>query len=858
MTRTRPSAMMLRWLTLGAAAGAALTMSLDALGLDGPWQGVALVLALLALFASIGVFVSARQREREIEDAEIRARRDEAELGELQRELDRHTQLEQQLRQAKQTAEAAMMAKGEFLATMSHEIRTPLNGIVPMLDLLMHAQLAPDHAEMVRTAYTSSQQMLRIVDDILDYSKLEADKLVLESTGFNLRELLETVIQLMERPAQSKGLRLVLNIDPSVRLPVRGDPVRLRQVLGNLVSNAVKFTERGSITINVSRTGETAAQHQLRFEVRDTGIGIAHEAQGRLFQAFSQADTSTTRLYGGTGLGLAISKRIVELMGGRIGVESEPGRGSTFWFEAPLLKVQGDMPATSVSANSGGRLLLLSADPRLRLRLSMLLPNWGLRVSSVETTQEALDRVRTAANQGKPWAYSVVLADLAGIRNTAVALHRNISRSTIYGDLRLVCLYGEDPVPDELQRSVTLLSRQAPDADLRAALTNARPASTTPDSLQREAAATPTTTMVTSNDNATTLRSARVLLVEDNPVNLMVGQRLLGVLGITCDTASNGEAALMQMTASRYDLVLMDCQMPVMDGYTATRRWRESEALAADGRHLPIVAMTANAMAGDRQKCLDAGMDDYLPKPVTRSELERCLHHWWNPQVAAMEREREAAIAMADADMAADAAGASAVEGGELPAQEPEIVMPEIVHAEGGFSATTAAEAPVPAAVAVTEVPAAPRPAAATTATVPTRLPAEPPAASAGIAQPRVAPPPLIDQEVLDELRAMLGGEVDRLIDVFLEDTPRLITALENGAAGVPDYPALRDAAHSLKSSSANLGAMSLSAAAKRIEMGARQQSLERPAVAVALVANEFHRVRQQLRTTQRSEADSL
>src|SRR5690606_4400345 len=699
VTRTRPSAMMLRWLTLGAAAGASLTMSLDALGLDGPWQGVALVLALLALFASIGVFISTRQREREIEEAEIRARRDEAELGELQRELDRHTQLEQQLRQAKQAAESAMMAKGEFLATMSHEIRTPLNGIVPMLDLLMHAQLAPDHAEMVRTAYTSSQQMLRIVDDILDYSKLEADKLVLESTGFNLRELLETVIQLMERPAQSKGLRLSLNIDPSVRLPVRGDSVRLRQVLGNLVSNAVKFTERGSITINVHRTGETAAQHQLRFEVRDTGIGIAHEAQGRLFQAFSQADTSTTRLYGGTGLGLAISKRIIELMGGRIGVDSEPGRGATFWFEVPLLKVQGDMPATAVSANSGGRLLLLSADPRLRLRLSMLLPNWGLRVSSVETTQEALERLRTAANQGKPWAYSVVLADLAGIRNTAVALHRNISRSTIYGELRLVCLYGEDPIPDELQRSVTLLSRQAPDADLRAALTSARPATATPDRLQREAAATPTTTMVTSSDNATTLRSARVLLVEDNPVNLMVGQRLLGVLGITCDTASNGEAALMRMSASRYDLVLMDCQMPVMDGYTATRRWRESEALAADGRHLPIVAMTANAMAGDRQKCLDAGMDDYLPKPVTRSELERCLHHWWNPQVAAMEREREAAAAAAAAanDAGADVTEATA---GEAAAPESEIVMPDIAHGEARFAATATAASPVAIAIA--------------------------------------------------------------------------------------------------------------------------------------------------------------
>jgi signal transduction histidine kinase len=264
VTRSRPSAVMLRWLTLGAAAGAALTLVLDALGLDGPWQGIALVMALLTVFASIGILVAMRHRDREMEEADQRAHRDEAELGELQRELDRHTQLEQQLRQAKQAAESAVMAKGEFLATMSHEIRTPLNGIVPMLDLLMHAQLAPDHAEMVRTAYTSSQQMLRIVDDILDYSKLEADKLVLESTGFNLRELLEAVVQLMERPAQSKGLRLSLHVDPGVRLPVRGDPVRLRQVVSNLVSNAVKFTERGSVAISVRRIGETAAQHQVR------------------------------------------------------------------------------------------------------------------------------------------------------------------------------------------------------------------------------------------------------------------------------------------------------------------------------------------------------------------------------------------------------------------------------------------------------------------------------------------------------------------------------------------------------------------------------------------------------------------
>lgn len=825
VSRARPSTVMLRWFALGAAGGAAATMLLHVLGMEGPWQGFALVLALLAVFALMAIFYNMQQRERLLEQASERNRRDEAELSELQRELDRHTQLENDLRQAKQAAESAVMAKGEFLATMSHEIRTPLNGIVPMLDLLMHAKLAPDHAELVRTAYMSSQQMLRIVDDILDYSKLEADKLELETTGFNLREMLEGVLQLMERPAQSKGLRLNLQLESSVRLPVRGDPVRLRQILGNLVSNAVKFTERGSITVTLRRVGETAAQHQVRFEVRDTGIGIAPAAQSRLFQAFSQADASTTRLYGGTGLGLAISKRIVDLMGGRIGVDSEPGMGSTFWFEVPLLKVQGDMPAEEKASQSGSRLLLLSADPRLRLRLSMLLPNWGLRVSAVETTQEALDRLRTAANQGAPWAYSIVLADLSGMRNTALALHRNLSRQSVYGDLKLVCLYGDDPVAEELQRSATLLSRQAPDADLRAALANnTRPdeARIGDDGNRTPAPQDSKAVAVNLQDTAAptgVARKPRVLLVEDNPVNLMVGQRLLGVLGISCDTASNGEAALMRMSASRYDIILMDCQMPVMDGYTATQRWREGEAASGDGRRLPIIAMTANAMAGDRQKCLDAGMDDYLPKPVTRSELERCLHRWFDPNQIPVPAEF--------ADLVAPKPEQVASEGLSVAIIDP---PPAPILAEAATPSEAAAPVPPPVAHAPARAPAP---------IIIEDTPPPPPAV-------KRTQPPVLEAEIVEDLRAMLGEEVDRLIDVFLEDTPRLISTLESAAAG-PDFDALRDAAHSLKSSSANLGAMSLSAAAKRVELAAREKSLDRPAVAVALIANEFARARQAL-----------
>ena len=774
-----------RWLSLGGAGGAALAVGMESWGFVGPWQNIALVLALLAVFATSAFLYAARRRDKAWVQIDERARRGEQTVDELQREIDRHTQLEQELLQAKQAAESAVLAKGEFLATMSHEIRTPLNGIVPMLDLLQHARLAPDHHELVRTALASSHQLLRIVDDILDYSKLEADRLELETTAFNLRELLETVIQLMERAADSKGLRLSLQIDPAVRLPVRGDPVRLRQVLGNLISNAVKFTDRGTVAISVRRVGETAAQHQLHFEVRDTGIGITEQAQTRLFQAFSQADASTTRLYGGTGLGLAICKRIVDLMGGRISVQSEPGRGSTFAFDIALLKVQGDMPSRELEFD-GGRLLLLSADQRLRLRLSMLLPNWGLRVTTVENTQEALDRLRAAATQGPPWAYATVLADLAGMRNTALALHRNLERQAIYGDVRLICLTGDEPVPEELSRNVTLLSRQAPDADLRVALTS-KPSPAEPEPVAPVAVAG---NAAGGGEAGSLVRSARVLLVEDNPVNLMVGQRLLSVLGVDCDSAHNGEVALLRMSASRYDLVLMDCQMPVVDGYTATRRWREAEDLTGDGNHLPIIAMTANAMAGDRQKCLDAGMDDYLAKPVTRAELERCLHRWWRPRAS----DVRAAVA------------------GEAPAPLP----PQ---------------------------PPSPPPARALAANIEEDAPLLP------------APPAMVlDRDILTELRAVLGSELDKLIDLFLEDTPLLLARLE-AAALAPDFNELREAAHSLKSSSANLGAMALSAAAKRVELGARMLTLDRPAVAVALIATEFARARMALLTDAENDA---
>lgn len=667
----------------------------------------------------------------------------------MQQELQRHGELEQELLRAKQAAEAASLAKGEFLATMSHEIRTPLNGIIPMLELISRGQLSLDQRDMLQTATGSSLQLLRIVDDILDYSKLEANKLELEITTFNLRELLDGVAQLMQRTAEGKQLRLGLDIEPSVRLLVRGDPIRLRQVLGNLIGNAIKFTERGSVDIQLRRLGETRAQHLLRFQVRDTGIGIAADQQARLFRSFAQADASTTRLYGGTGLGLAICKRIIDLMGGRIGVESEPGRGATFWFEIPLLKVIGDLQQTTGA--DAARVMVISSDARLSQRLKRLLDSWGISHVLMETTQEALERVRRDTDDE---GFRCVIADHETLRYSARAVHRALARPEDLSGSRLIWLYGDEPVPDELQANATLVPRQSPDETLRALVLPPEPKPSVAPTLASAMIPEPLPPPVAH------ARDVRILLVEDNPVNLLVAQKLLGVLGFEADTATDGEAALSSMESTRYDMVFMDCQMPVLDGYAATRRWRAMET-ESGGRPIPIVAMTANAMAGDRERCLAAGMDDYLSKPVAREQLNACLQRWL-PRQALLPGPSTGAPS-ADAESAASAAQARAL--------------------------------------------------------------------------------PILESGVIDELYEVAGADTIRILQLFLEDAPGIIEGLE-AAASNRDSMQLRDLAHTLKSSSANVGAQALANAARRIELAARTGTIERPSVMVALVIAEYARAR--------------
>ncbi|MDV0439681.1 hybrid sensor histidine kinase/response regulator [Xanthomonas sacchari] len=861
-----------------AVAGTLLALPPLALPLPAPWHWLAPVCMAAAAALATLAGCRARQQIERLDAALARAALAESERNALQHDVHARERLEQELLQAKQAAEAAVLAKGEFLATMSHEIRTPLNGIIPMLELIGRGPLGLDQREMLRAASTSSLQLLRIVDDILDYSKLEANRLELEITTFNLRELLDGVLELMQRAAEAKGLRMTLQLDPAVRLPVRGDPVRLRQVLSNLLGNAVKFTARGGIDLGVRRLGETPAQHLLRFEVRDTGIGISAERQEHLFQAFTQADASTTRLYGGTGLGLTICKRIVELMGGRIGVTSRQGQGATFWFEIPLLKVIGDL-----AQHPGGlprlHALLVGADQRLQQRLSVLLPNWGVQVSKVDSTQEALERLRGNGNgSGARAAYDLVIGDLDGLRQSARALQRAVARLPAPQTTRLIWLYGEADIPEEIRAHGALLSRQAADIDLRSmlALAPATPhlASETVgasddaadtfyhDAFAQDAADSPTSPPAA--DAASAIADAppprsgyRLLLVEDNPVNLMVARRLLESLGHHADSVEDGAAALAQLARQPYDLVLMDCQMPVLDGYAATRQWRQREAETARPR-LPIVAMTANAMAGDRQRCLDAGMDDYLSKPIDRARLETCLQRWLPlqpaalPASAAFAPEPDAGPATAAiANGAATEALASAMHVEPQQARHADMPTADAAAATPATasSPTTLSPAPMPSldhdmreappAAPVLEQDVASR--GTTAASTPPPL-ASPEADD--LQPPSAVPAPVLDIAVLDELRDVIGAaSVTQIVELFLADAPLLIQRLEQAAA-TAQSDALREAAHTLKSSAANLGALALSAAALRIESGVRSGTLERPVVAVALVIAEFARAR--------------
>ena len=729
---------------------------------------------------------------------------------ELERQVSVRTE---QLEKAKNAAEAASRAKSAFLATMSHEIRTPMNGVLGMTEMLLGTVMTETQRKYTKLVKRSGEHLLVIINDILDFSKIEAGKLSVEYINFNLWDLLDDINNVYLPQAQAKGIGLDFDIANDIPVAICGDPNRLRQIMANLLGNALKFTDRGRILAKVLVSGEDSQAVGLRFEVHDTGIGVSRDARDRIFDAFSQADNSTTRKYGGTGLGLAISKQLVELMGGKIGVDNAQTQGSIFWFTVSFDKrrVDPDEPGAARNNIEGLRVLIVDQQQSSRLELARQLVKWQVQADSVGSALEAGERLLQVARAGAAYDFAILDMDLE--RTSGLSLAAGIKADPATRATRIVLLSSDRLAADPVQRREAGVAYQlikpARTGDLFECL------STRPRKLVLTAPAAP----ASSPDAGAAAtggkpRLRKVLLAEDNPVNVEVATAMLESLGLDVHCARNGAEALQAVRAGGYDAVLMDCQMPVMDGFAATAEIRREEAEQGRGRTLPIIAITANALQGDRESCLAAGMDDYLSKPFTQQELGAVIGRW---------------IALPLA---------STVHHDDFTPVESLLEAPPAAEA---YSRATRVTQSSPQALATRERAARELPGR------------EPPARQlpAREAQPREPQPrDVINRHALDNIRALSKDRgaalVHKVIHAYVDDTPQHLRTLRLAIDGL-DPGNLRKVAHSLKSSSANVGAETLAQMCKDMENLGRTESTEGAAVILNDMEHEFQAVRHSL-----------
>ena len=596
-------------------------------------DSVYMTMSLASSLYFVHMIMSLRNINRNIsENIELRLEATEREVTlkrkaqELSTEIIYRSQVETNLLKAKEIAENAKeMAeestriKSEFLANMSHEIRTPMNGVLGMLDLLSETSMSPMQLDWVKTALSSGQVLLELINDILDLTKLEADKLEVEHVDFNLVDLVEDVCILSSTPAFSKGLELNCQLPTDMPHRWRGDPMRIRQVLTNLTSNAVKFTEQGEVTLSIIQSVTANNADELRFEIHDTGIGISESTLSSLFESFVQADGATSRRYGGSGLGLSISKKLVELMGGTIGASSIYDKGSCFWFTLPLIKSESEASSFSLHVNdlSGKRILIVDDNATNRRILSTYLKSWELEVSEADSGSAALMQLQTSTLQGL--SVDLILLDMQMPLMDGLTFAKCLTQIPSLTNLPIILLSSNNQIePGDYQgtRIIQRLLKPLRQIQLYDAIFTAFQGGKTSLDAHKQT--------VAIDSNLPNYQDKKVLVVEDNKINQKVLVAKLKKYNIVPDVVENGLLALDKLAYCRYDLIFMDCHMPIMDGYTATRELRLMESQQNLVRQT-VIALTANALEGERDICLAAGMDDYLTKPILTSHLTSLL-----------------------------------------------------------------------------------------------------------------------------------------------------------------------------------------------------------------------------------------